>query len=120
MQGFCHCKSCQKSHSAALVEVALFPAECVSIRGDLTSHSVTDTENAAIRHSCTKCGTRVLNTPGRGQSHLRCVFPVLCENSDWFQPSMHIFYEDRVVDISDALPKFLDLPREFGGSGKMV
>ena len=120
LQAFCHCKSCQRAHSAVLVAVALVPEESVSISGDLDSRTVTDVENAAVRHSCAKCGTRVLNTTGRGHSHLRSVFPILCDNDDWFQPSMHIFYEDRVVEISDALPKFLDVPSEFGGSGKTV
>jgi hypothetical protein len=120
LQAFCHCNSCQKANSAALVAVALFPAESVSVVGDLDSRSVTDVENAAVRYSCAKCGTRVMNTPGRGYSQMRAVYPVMCKTHSWFQPSMHIFYEDRVVEIGDALPKFLDLPSEFGGSGKTV
>ena len=118
VQLFCHCNSCQKANSSVLVALAFFPEESVSVVGDLFSRSVTEGEIAAVRYSCAKCGARVINTPGGGNSYLSGIYPVLCEAQSWFQPSMHIFYEDRVVEISDALPKFLDLPSDLGGSGK--
>ena len=31
----------------------------------------------------------------------------------------HIFYRSRVMDMNDDLPKFVDLPKEAGGSGEM-
>jgi hypothetical protein len=121
LQIYCHCHSCQKAHSAVLASVAYFPSESISMVGELVSQSVTDIEYAAIRHSCAQCGSRVMNTPGgKGNDHMRGIFPVLCDAQDWFDPAMHIFYEERTVDVDDGLPKFLDLPTEFNGSGKMA
>jgi hypothetical protein len=34
-----------------------------------------------------------------------------------FEPKLHVNYGDRVLPIRDGLPKFKDLPAEFGGSG---
>ncbi len=36
------------------------------------------------------------------------------------KPAMHCFYKDRLMDISDDLPKYADFPVAFGGSGKML
>ena len=119
LQLYCHCNSCQKAHSAVLAAVAYFSLEDLSVVGDLKSQSVVERDFAAVRHSCAQCGSRVMNTPGgEGNDYMRGIFPVLCDSQDWFEPSMHIFYEERVIDISDTLPKYLDLPTEFSGSGK--
>ena len=37
-----------------------------------------------------------------------------------FEPAFHIFYEERVMDVKDGLPKFLDKPQSMGGSGTMI
>ena len=33
------------------------------------------------------------------------------------ESTMHVFYQSRLFDSSDALPKYLDFPAAFGGSG---
>ncbi len=104
-----------------LAAVAYFPTESLSVIGELESQSVVARDYAALRHSCAQCGSRVMNTPGgKGNDYMRGVFPVLCDTQDWFEPSMHIYYEERVVDIDDALPKYLDVPNEFNGSGRLA
>jgi hypothetical protein len=36
-----------------------------------------------------------------------------------FKPVRHIWYQDRIVDMHDDLPKFKDAPVEQGGSGEI-
>lgn len=36
-----------------------------------------------------------------------------------FKPVRHIWYEDRIVDFDDNLPKFKDAPKEQFGSGEL-
>jgi len=36
------------------------------------------------------------------------------------EPTVHLYYEMRVKDVFDDLPKFSDFPAEFGGSGVML
>ena len=37
-----------------------------------------------------------------------------------FKPSFHIFYDERVMDLADGLPKFVALPPDFGGTGETI
>jgi len=37
-----------------------------------------------------------------------------------FKPSIHMNYAETVLPIDDELPKFLNLPAEFGGTGEKV
>jgi hypothetical protein len=37
-----------------------------------------------------------------------------------FEPSVHVFYADKVLPIRDGLPKLKDIPAEVGGSGEMI
>lgn len=119
VQAYCHCHSCQTAHAAPLMAVALFPAGAVTLQGETTSLSVTKRLHAATRISCARCGTRVAVIPsGEGGDQLRGIFPALCESKDWFRPSMHFHWEERSIDVRDDLPKYLDEPAEFGGSGR--
>lgn len=36
-----------------------------------------------------------------------------------FEPIRHIWYQDRIVDMNDDLPKFKDAPKEQFGSGEL-
>lgn len=119
LQCYCHCRSCQLAHAAPLAAVALFPAEAVSVNGQTNRISVTGRPHAAQRISCARCGCRVLNIPaGEKGDALRAIFPVLCDPGDWFTPSMHIYWAEHSVKIDDELPKYLDIPAEYGGTGR--
>ena len=37
-----------------------------------------------------------------------------------FDPALHVRYRKKTVSITDGLPKFQDLPEEFGGSGDLI
>ena len=37
-----------------------------------------------------------------------------------FQPTMHVHYQERLVDFPDELPKFADLPKDFGGTDELM
>jgi hypothetical protein len=50
---------------------------------------------------------------------MRAIYPMLCDSADWFRPTMHVQWQDRTLDLRDDLPKFLDYPKELGGSGAM-
>lgn len=120
-QGYCHCHSCQKAHAAPLMALALFPADRVSLIGETTSMSVTGRPYASRRITCARCGTRVAVIPsGEEGERLRGLFPALCRQTDWFHPTMHLYWEERSIDVRDDLPKYLDEPIEYGGSGRMA
>ena len=37
-----------------------------------------------------------------------------------YQPTCHFHYASKTLSIKDGLPKFADVPAEFGGSGQML
>ena len=37
-----------------------------------------------------------------------------------FRPGLHINYAETVLPMRDGLPKFKDVPAEFGGSGELL
>ncbi|MGH8598769.1 MAG: GFA family protein, partial [Gammaproteobacteria bacterium] len=37
-----------------------------------------------------------------------------------FAPGLHVFYAESKVRVKDGLPKYKDLPADFGGSGQTV
>jgi len=117
VQLYCHCRSCQTAHAAPLVEGALFKASDVTFSGETTRVTVTGRADAAVRLVCIKCGTKVINEPN---PKLRLILPSLCESRDWFKPSMHIHFQDHVLEPRDDLPKYLDLPAPMGGSGRIA
>ncbi len=116
-QLYCHCRSCQMAHTAPVVAAAVFPASSGTYQGDVRKVTVSGREDAARRVTCTNCGTKVVNEP---VFPIRTVFPALCETADWFKPQMHIQWNDHTLDVRDDLPKFLDYPKELGGTGNMA
>ena len=36
------------------------------------------------------------------------------------QATLHIYYEEKTLSIPDGLPKYKDVPSEYGGSGEML
>ena len=116
IEGFCHCKSCQKYHGAPFQAFAAWPNENVTISGPTITSEVS---SQTRRMSCANCGGTVMTLkPENGMS---IVFPsTLIGRGHNFLGSFHIFYGARSMDVADGLPKFDDLPEDFGGSGLMI
>jgi hypothetical protein len=45
---------------------------------------------------------------------------VVVRSGTEFDPQFHIYYGDRVRNVIDGLPKYVNLPRQFGGDGKLM
>jgi hypothetical protein len=117
VQLYCHCRSCQLAHAAPVVAAAIFPANSVTYQGNIRRITVTGRADASRRLICASCGTKVINEP---LPPVRAILPVLCESTEWFKPQMHVQWQDRTLDVRDDLPKFLDYPRELGGTGAVA
>jgi hypothetical protein len=37
-----------------------------------------------------------------------------------FQPTLHVHYGEKVLSMRDGLPKYRNMPKEFGGSGEKL
>jgi len=114
MQGYCHCQSC-RSHTGAVVRgFTLWPKEAVSVQGSLSGFNKMGFSD---RQHCTTCGGQVLidhPTIGMVDVHASTLrdFP--------FRPTLHLKYQEHVLQVRNGLPKLRDMPAEVGGSGEPI
>lgn len=113
--GYCHCTSCRTWAAAPVNGFTLWKPEDVEItEGAELIAEYQKTENSQ-RRFCTVCGGHLMTEhPGLG---LIDVYSAMVPDLD-FQPGVHIHYQEKVLRIPDGLPKFADMPTDFGGSGK--
>ena len=115
--GLCHCDSCRTWHAAPINAWAIWQGDAVTVTQGEDLLEAYDT-GTSMRHWCRQCGTGVLNRKPNGMTVVYAM--VLAESSYVHQPSCHIYYEETVFDIQDGLPKYVDLPTEWGGSDKTI
>ncbi|MDZ7839617.1 MAG: GFA family protein [Gammaproteobacteria bacterium] len=113
---YCHCHYCRKWHSAPVNAWALWPNDKVRMQGQVTEfRDLTQ----GVRISCAQCGAGVANR--KPEANMIVVYPMtLVESGLKFEPTSHIYYSKRVLDLSDGLPKYVDMPVEWGGSGETM
>lgn len=115
--GLCHCESCRTWHAAPVNAWAIWMGDAVSVtQGEdlLVGHDTGTT----MRHWCSHCGSGLINRKPDG---MVVVYAMVLVGSGYVhQPSCHIYCEETVFDMQDGLPKYVDLPTEWGGSGETV
>ena len=123
---FCHCQNCRELRAVDISDVAAWKLEDLTFKKgqhDLVIETGKGEAAHMETHSCSSCGMIVYNTNRFGSVG---VSRELIKNGNGgtlpqeLQPTVHLFYDDRVSDVTDDLPKFKDLPAEYGGSGVML
>ncbi len=116
--GYCHCETCRKWHAAPVNAWVAWPDAAVTVtEGEDLLQSFRLSE-MSHRHWCSTCGTGILNVTNKG---LTIVYAMMLDGSEFVnEPSLHVNYGKRVMDVPDTLPKFKDFPSEFGGTGEIV
>lgn len=116
-QVFCHCESCRGWLGAPIHAASLWSKSDIRItRGadELGTYKRTD---ASHRKFCRRCGTPVLiDHPALGLVDV----PAGGIRGLAYQPTVHVHYGERVMSVKDGLPKFKDMPKDFGGSGETL
>jgi hypothetical protein len=84
--------------------------EASAAGGDL-AHAL---KAGTLRRVCKTCGGHVMTD--HPQIGLIDVYAATIPDLA-FEPQVHIHYGEKVLSIPDGLPKFKDVPAEFGGSG---
>lgn len=117
--GICHCESCQRWHASPITAFALWPREAVRVVQGEESLGVFNKSGGSDRRWCTKCGGNIMNE--KPEMGMVSVYATVLSPSDLLhRPQLHLFYAERAIDIPDGLPKYADVPVDFGGSGKLV
>jgi hypothetical protein len=110
----CHCRDCQVLHGAPMQWAAIFHKRDVRFVCGVEHlrfyNSTLDRPERVLpcKVSCVLCGTPIADE-GR---NMWLAFPTLFDFGmpprvpEAFQPSCHIFYEMRLMDVQDGLPKW--------------
>lgn len=112
--GYCHCDSCRHWSAGPVNAFSLWQPEAVQItRGEDNIGTCRKTPQSH-RKWCRTCGGHVLTEhPELGLTDVyAAILPELP-----FNPSLHVHYQEAVLQVPDGLPKFRDLPEDIGGSG---
>ena len=117
VMGYCHCDDCKSWLAAPMSAFSLWLPENVRVTKGQAKVSTFSKSKEAHRKYCANCGGAVMSDhPGIG---LTDVFAILLQGFP-FEPAMHVHYGKKAVSIADGLPKFRDLPTDFGGSGDLL
>jgi hypothetical protein len=117
VQCFCHCASCRGWLGAPVHAATLWPAANVRVVKGADKLGLFKKTEQSHRQFCTHCGGHVMNAhPGLGM--IDVLAAVIRDFR--FAPTMHVHYGEHMLPIRDGLPKYADMPKEFGGSGKTL
>lgn len=117
VMGLCHCDSCRTWLGAPVHGFMLWPKDQVKVVKGADELGLVKRTEASHRQFCRRCGGAMLvDHPALGLVDVMSVrLP-----SFSFQPSVHVHYGEKVLSIPDGLPKYKDMPKEFGGSGETL
>ncbi|MFC4702320.1 MULTISPECIES: GFA family protein [Paraburkholderia] len=105
----CHCGTCRDFYGTSILSASAWPADRAVASGALQVFQ--HPHKQMSRAFCATCGETLFGTNRLGMR----VVPnsLLARAHDGTlpaerQPTMHLFYRHRVIDVIDALPKYLD------------
>ncbi|KAG2140132.1 Mss4-like protein [Suillus clintonianus] len=110
----CHCRQCQRLHGAPFQWAAIFPKTSVRILQDNSGalHCFSTTTKQAGHHVPCKVSCDICRAPlfDEGKRMVLAYpsgfkFPPIKARLN-FQPSCHIFYGHRVMEVCDGIPKW--------------
>ena len=117
VMAYCHCGDCAAWAAAPINSFGLWPPDEVRITtGENNISTFNKTENS-YRKFCKACGGHLL-TEHPGMKLVDVYVSVL--QGFTHEPTLHVHYGSKMVSLKDGLPKFKDLPADFGGSGEML
>ncbi|MBV8797542.1 MAG: GFA family protein [Hyphomicrobiales bacterium] len=105
---FCHCTICQKAYRKPFADVTYFRAVSVTLPDRLPIAFRRHRPPPALRRgTCAKCGNPVVSLLGFPRSLALAFVPSqnFPEAAELPAPDAHIFYDCRVGDIADDVPK---------------
>ena len=127
----CHCRACRLGTSAPLSHVIGVPSNSFTWT---SGNELVKTVPLTTRFNGMYCGSCGCYLAQQGVEEpwstfmgtMACCYDQMKEafcpreevKDEFFTPNMHINYENRVIDVKDDLPKYLDAPKEWNGSGK--
>jgi hypothetical protein len=115
--GYCHCEDCRTWLGAPVNAFSLWARDSVQITKGADNVGTFNKTESSYRKFCKTCGGALMaDHPGMG---LVDAFPSVMPDFT-HAPALHVHYASKTMSMKDGLPKFQDLPADFGGSGEML
>ncbi|WP_394842253.1 GFA family protein [Pendulispora brunnea] len=115
--GYCHCASCRAWSAAPVNAFSLWSPESVSVTKGAEHVGEFHKTPQSHRQFCRVCGGHILAQ--HPPWNLVDVYSAVIPDFE-HRPALHVNYQEKVLSVRDGLPKFKDLPKDFGGSGEML
>ena len=115
--GYCHCVSCRSWSAGPVNAFTLWKPNAVEVTKGARFLGHYKKTPRSDRQFCTKCGGHIMT--GHPQWKLVDVYAATLPGLA-FVPMLHVNYGETVLHMNDGLPKFVDFPAEFGGSGQKL
>ena len=117
VMGYCHCDSCRRWSASPVNAFVMWKLDDVRV---VEGHDLVDgfgKTPQALRKWCTRCGGHLFTEhPELGLADV----PAAAVSGLAFKPTVHVNYREAVLHVHDGLPKFADIPKEFGGTGDVL
>jgi hypothetical protein len=114
---FCHCSDCTSWAGAPLQAFSLWTPNSIEVSEGLDKLGTYTKSGDSHRKFCTECGGHIMNE--RPDLGMNSVYVNLTPALDQ-QATLHVYYEEKTISIVDGLPKYKDVPSEFGGTGEIL
>lgn len=117
VMGYCHCADCKDWSAAPINAFSLWKPDSIRITRGEDSVGTYNKTDSSYRKFCRVCGGHIMTDhPGMG---LIDVYAALLQDFN-YEPALHVHYGSKMMSVKDGLPKFKDLPADFGGSGETL
>lgn len=109
-QANCHCSSCRDFYGTSIFSATAWAADSASIVdgvGQIFKHP----EKQLTKTFCEACGEVVFGTNRLGMRVVPNAIVARATRGELdatLRPTMHLFYRQRIVNVLDDLPKYLD------------
>ncbi|RLA47776.1 MAG: GFA family protein [Gammaproteobacteria bacterium] len=117
VMGYCHCADCSSWAGAPINAFSVWSPDAVKITAGEDKLGSFAKTKASHRKFCTQCGGHVMSEhPEMGVIDVYLnIVPGIAHKG-----AFHVYYSEKTMAVPDGLPKFKDLPVEFGGSGETI
>ncbi|KVO37910.1 aldehyde-activating protein [Burkholderia ubonensis] len=105
----CHCQTCRDFYGTSMLLATAWGSGQLAVTG--ANATFAHPAKAMSRTFCASCGEIVFGTNRLGMRVVPNSLNARAHDGqlpDELQPTMHLFYRQRVIDVVDPLPKYLD------------
>jgi len=108
LRAYCHCTICQAFNQAPYADITLFkPKDIIKPKTEMVEFKSYKSPEVLQRGKCVVCGGAVIEYLQAPMLQLIVVPSNNIHDQSFVpDPSLHVFYNSRVSDIQDCLPKY--------------